>query len=253
MTFKRNLIGSQKIVAVSEFTAEGIRKEFCDVFQKIVVIPEPVSIGIDREPAGNDKIKCAVNKGYILNINGFGSHKNTMSLLKAFWNISDKIELNLVCIGAWAENSYFKLLQEYCKDKGIENRVMFLKGISAEERNYFLHHASLFVTPSLKEGFGRSPVEAAICEVPVISSKSDSLPEATRGLVHYYDDPYNDQELGMMMLNVLKEPDSKKKLQEISKELFNYYDVKRCTDKYLDVLGLGEKSEFTPRTGGLSA
>lgn len=236
--FKKGILEGKKIVAVSSFTANKVLEEFHISAEKVVAIPEPVSVGTMRMPALNDEIRHAIDKGFILSVNGFGCHKNTITLLKAFRSVSDKIDLSLVCIGAWAEADYFRMLQDYCKEKEIEKRVLFLKGIPNEEKNYFLCHAHLFVTTSLKEGFGRGPVEAAICGIPVISSKSDSLFEATQGLVHYYEDPNDERVLAEIIMDVLNNPDSAEELQAISNELSDCYDVGKCADQFLDIFGI---------------
>ena len=67
--------------------------------------------------------------------------------------------------------------------------------VTDEERNWLLTNAALFVTPSLFEGFGRTPVEAAICRIPVISTKETSLFEATQGLCSYVENPTDEKEL----------------------------------------------------------
>ena len=62
--------------------------------------------------------------------------------------------------------------------------------------------ASLFVFPSLYEGFGLTPLEAMSCGTPVVCSNRTSLPEVV-GDAALTVDPENVQELVTAMRRVL--------------------------------------------------
>ncbi len=64
----------------------------------------------------------------------------------------------------------------------------------ADLTNYY-RYADLFVFPSLREGFGSPPLEAAILKTPVLTSIKDSLGEVTRGLLYQLDDPCDEHEM----------------------------------------------------------
>ena len=91
------------------------------------------------------------------------------------------------------------------------------------------------MTPSLKEGFGRTPVEAAICKIPVISSTCDSLQEATQGVVQYYQNARRVQERSDVMLQSIKNPPKEEMLEEISRKLTDIYKPVRLAEKYWSV------------------
>jgi glycosyltransferase involved in cell wall biosynthesis len=59
----------------------------------------------------------------------------------------------------------------------IENRVTCLRSISNEELVLLYNAASLFVFPSLYEGFGLPPLEAMACGLPILASNNSSIPE----------------------------------------------------------------------------
>ena len=107
--------------------------------------------------------------------------------------------------------------------------------VTDEERNWLLTNAALFVTPSLFEGFGRTPVEAAICRIPVISTKETSLFEATQGLCSYVENPTDEKELAALLLEKINTPDSAEKLTQISEKLSETYKAENCAGKYAQI------------------
>jgi glycosyltransferase involved in cell wall biosynthesis len=62
--------------------------------------------------------------------------------------------------------------------------------------------ASVFVFPSLYEGFGLPPLEAMACGTPVITSNVSSLPEVT-GDAALLVDPYSAEAIADAMRRVL--------------------------------------------------
>lgn len=88
----------------------------------------------------------------------------------------------------------------------------------------------------MQEGFGRTPVEAAICKVPVISTKETSLPEVTMNEVYYYENATDDKELAEKILEVLKNKPSKEKLEEISNKLEEEYSEENVAKRYVKLL-----------------
>lgn len=122
---------------------------------------------------------------------------------------------------------------DYIKSHDLEDRVKVHSDISDEERNALFYQTDLFVTTSMQEGFGRTPVEAAICKVPVISTRETSLPGATMEEVYYYENPTDEKELADKMLEVIQNRPSKERLEEISQKLENEYREENVARKYL--------------------
>lgn len=225
------------IVTISNYSKKRLTEINPNFNGEITVIPSPVAT-----PKKNDKtVEQIINskEPYILTINSFYKHKNQITLLKAFDMIKDKIQNNLVLVGRPELDSplsAYKEVKQYIKERGLEDRVIILSGISDEDRNCLFYNADLFVTTSLQEGFGRTPVEAALCDVPVISSKETSLEEATMGEAFYYEDGKNYKDLAKRILEVLKNKPSKEKLEDISKKLKAEYSEEEIAKKYIKMI-----------------
>ena len=135
--------------------------------------------------------------------------------------------------GGYKEESVWNEMQKYIQDNQLSSRVKLLFRVKDEERNWLLANAALFATPSLFEGFGRTPVEAAICKVPVISTKETSLFEATQGLCNYVKNATDEKEFAELMLNIIENPPKEKRLEEIAKKLACIYQAENCAKKYM--------------------
>lgn len=67
----------------------------------------------------------------------------------------------------------FRRLEEL----GLQDRVRFAGYLDEEDLPLWYAAASVFVFPSIYEGFGMPPLEAMACGTPVVTSNSSSLPE----------------------------------------------------------------------------
>lgn len=227
-----DLITSEKnrIVAISSYTKDDIVRSL-EYGREIAVIPNSVRLDL----SATHEIPGLSERSFILDLNAYVEKKNPMTLLKAFDLTKDRCPHTLVFAGGYRDKKLFAQMQDFIRERNLAPRVMMLYQIPQEERNWLLKNAALFVTPSLFEGFGRTPVEACIAKVPVISTKETSLHEATMGLATYVEDPCDENELAELMLEKLAHPESEERLDFVSRTLLNAYSAETCAKKYLDI------------------
>ena len=220
------------LTTVSDYTKNDIIKTFGltnERAEEITKIPNSIVFDVSKQA----EIAELANKKYILDLNAYIEKKNPMTLLKAFNLIKENIEETLVFCGGYKDEGVFEAMKTFVSQNNLANRVQFLFRVTDEERNWLLTHATLFVTPSLFEGFGRTPVEAAICKIPVISTKETSLYEATLGLCNYVENAKDEKELAGLILKKLKEAVSKDVLSEIAEVLKENYAPEQLANKYM--------------------
>lgn len=222
------------LTTVSDYTKNDIIKTFGLTNERaaeITKIPNSIVFDVSKQA----EIAELANKKYILDLNAYIEKKNPMTLLKAFNLIKENIEETLVFCGGYKDEGVFEAMRTFISQNNLSDRVQLLFRVTDEERNWLLTHASLFVTPSLFEGFGRTPVEAAICKIPVISTKETSLYEATLGLCNYVENAKDEGELACLILKKLQEPDSENKLSEIAGILKENYAPKQLANSYIKI------------------
>jgi glycosyltransferase involved in cell wall biosynthesis len=179
--FKRGLVNSDRVIAVSESTRKDILKEFKINQKKIdVVYPggdEFYRVVDDEQSKGTVRKKYGLNKEFLLYVSLISPRKNVVRLIRAFkkCRIERKIDVQLVLAGGrgWLCGEVFELVKEL----GLENDVIFTGYVENNELRLLYNMAKAFIYPSLYEGFGLPVIEAMRCDCPVMASNISSLPE----------------------------------------------------------------------------
>ncbi|HQQ45646.1 MAG TPA: glycosyltransferase family 1 protein, partial [Bacillota bacterium] len=96
---------------------------------------------------------------------------------------------------------------------GIRDRVVFAGYVPYEHLPYFYNCSSLFVYPSLYEGFGLPPLEAMTCGTPTITANVTSIPEVV-GDGAILTDPYNIDELTEKIYKAISDAEFREQLKE---------------------------------------
>ncbi|MBD5406884.1 MAG: glycosyltransferase family 4 protein [Treponema sp.] len=226
--FKIAVKNADLVIAISDFVKNDIIREFkCLDKVKVVYNGIPIQTKLSE-------ISQLVNKKYILYVNTLTPYKNVLTLVKAF-SMLDNSNLLLVIVGK--ETSYWK---EKCLPESTD-KVVRLDYVTDSELTWLYRNAELFVTTSIHEGFGFTPIEAAIQCCPVISTKADSLPEVTKGAVYYYE-PFDDCNALCVQINrVLKERDENperfdEKIKAVSKIFKEAYSLSAFKENILKLL-----------------
>lgn len=226
---------SHRLTTISAFVKQDIIQvyPFVDV-NKIQSVHCPVIVANPQKEAPPLKEK------YLLYVSSFLRHKNAITLIKAFNIVKDQIPHQLVLIGR-ENNMWREEIKPYIEANYLEDRIIHIaNGVSDEELAQYYKYADLFVHPSYMEGFGYPPIEAAILETPVVTTKVTSLYEVTKGLLNYVEDPMDEKELADKILFVLNHRPSRERLKEISdiyKKEYHYQKIaKELYDELLEVL-----------------
>lgn len=214
------------IVAISNYTKEEIIKRFPKDVNNINVIYNSI---IKSTPKS---FKLPTQEPYILNINTITEYKNPITLIKAFNLIKDKIPHVLIFKGK--KNEYWNnKIAPFIRENKLEDRVFLIsQNLSESEIAYLYTNADIFINPSLMEGFGFTPIEAALYGIPVITTKRTALEETTLGILNYYTNPKCEKELSLKIIEILNNYPDKQTLTSISSTFENYYSVEKQAQSF---------------------
>ena len=208
------------VFTISNFSKKQILSFYPEAYEKVLNMSNSVSM---LRPDDLKPMRPGFN--YILYCGRLCVQKNVLTLLKAFNLIRNHFHSLKLVLLAKQGDYWESVLKPYAENNGFLSDVILTGGCSEEELSRWYLGADCFVFPSLREGFGSPPLEAAFMHVPVVTSKSDSLEEVTLGLLNYYE-PTNDEiKLAEAIKNVLVNPPSSKQLGEIANEYQKHYSI----------------------------
>ena len=160
----------------------------------------------DPEVLSKVRARYGLHGRYILYLGGLDQRKNVLQLVRAFAQIyyqSGDPDLQLLIAGNpdKKSGSLFPDPRPLAAELGITGQIIY-RFIEEEDKPAIYCGASLFVFPSLYEGFGLTPLEAMSCGTPVICSNRTSLPEVVGDAAISFD-PANLREMVQAMHSVL--------------------------------------------------
>jgi glycosyltransferase involved in cell wall biosynthesis len=156
-----------------------------DIVEHLQVSPEKITVtplGVDARymPATDTEKNMVMQKynlpqDFILYLGTIEPRKNIARLVRAYNRIAKNIPHDLVLAGKWGWS--FDDVKEEITKSHFKDRIKILSHVEAEYLPALYSAATVFVFPSLYEGFGLPPLEAMACGTPVITSNISSLPE----------------------------------------------------------------------------
>lgn len=221
VNFRALVRRADKVIAVSQSTADDLRAVYYTQLEKITVIPSGIR-DIFKPVDRNDTTLLAIKEKhglpfkFILSLGTIEPRKNLISLLRAFEVMqasghSELMKYSLVIAGTegWASRDFF----DQVRRSPVRDRIILTGFVEDQDKPGLYSLASAFVYPSLYEGFGFPPLEALSCGTPVIASHSSSLPEiiGTEGILI---DPYRPEEI----LQALRQLLLSRELQEMLRD-----------------------------------
>lgn len=196
------------IITISHYSKDRITGFFAVPAERITVIhlaPSPVFSAGDRDAAKEDVARRWSISGHVLGIASAARRKNVGALLQAYALLPAGLQrrhpLALVCTHAGVKAKIAALAEKH----GLVGQVRLLENVNDADLARLYTAASVFVFPSLEEGFGLPPLEAMACGAPVVVSNTSSIPEVV-GDAGIQITPTNAAEIAEAIVRVLDNP-----------------------------------------------
>ncbi|MBX2966282.1 MAG: glycosyltransferase family 4 protein [Cyclobacteriaceae bacterium] len=201
---------SHTIITVSQYEKDRIVKRLNIPESKVHVIHNGIN---SRFKKNNDKFilesfiqKYSLPEKYILFIGNNSYRKNPERVLQAYtqyYNRNKSNTLALVTPGLsrdFVDQSLRTLKQEH-----LRNHIYTPGYIDSDDLPLLYSCSTIFLFPSLSEGFGMPVLEAMACGVPVITSNTSSIPEIA-GRSAKLIDPYNTEAIADVLIELIENP-----------------------------------------------
>ncbi|MCQ2226055.1 MAG: glycosyltransferase family 4 protein [Paludibacteraceae bacterium] len=202
---------ADKVIAISEETKRDLIEYMHEEESRIEVVYQGCN-PVFHQPVSEQTLEeirnqYALPKDFMLIICAIERRKNHELILKAMRH--PQLDLPLVIVGR--PSDYKKHLDELIHEYGLENRVIFLDAMPTSALPALYKLATVFVYPSLFEGFGIPILESLTMGTPVVTSEGSCFRE-TGGEAAKYVDCNNSDQLAETLLQVLQH-------EEIQKEM----------------------------------
>jgi glycosyltransferase involved in cell wall biosynthesis len=176
---------ADRVLNVSQATARDATRLLGLRPEKMAVTGGGVSLDF-RPPESPDAARAAlreiwpsVDGEYVVFTGGMDYRKNTSGLLQAYAGLAQDLRerFALVVVGRLAVDETLGSFREQAEALGIADRLVLTGHVPDDELILLYQASSLFVFPSLYEGFGLPVVEALACGAPAIVGRNSSLVE----------------------------------------------------------------------------
>lgn len=166
---------ADRVVAVSKRTAADLREVGARLDDRVDIVP------CSLPPKGRRLLARAVvdwserreRAPYVLHVGHGAFYKSRDGVVRAFAAGTVGTRVNLVLAGAPPSRSLLSLIDSL----GLVGRVTYAVSPNDLELEQLYRGASLFLFPSVYEGFGLPPLEAMAAGCPIVCSRGGALPE----------------------------------------------------------------------------
>jgi glycosyltransferase involved in cell wall biosynthesis len=236
------------VVAISEWVKSDILKHYGQRWEsKVHTIWNPIAI--ERFSTQSEQ-RVTGGRPYILCTSADRPSKNLGALIRAFNLIRDRFPDHCLVLAGQLRSEYrgwrrqtsnaeLPAAIELVKSLNLADRVVLTGFIPDEQLGALYRGASLFVLPSLFEGFGMTAVEALALGSPTLVSDLPVLREVTLNGAHYIPDPLDAHQLADQMVEILLRLESARPSDQLQTDIRHRFAPETIARQYQNLL-LGE-------------
>ncbi len=180
-TFYKRLPWAEHFITISQATKNQMVELLNISPEKISVTPLGINPKMKKQPRVDAQIFLSqyglIFGAYILFVGTLEPRKNIETLLQAYAALPKRLRSQHPLVLAGRKGWRMDHLDSEIRRLGIESTTHLIGYVPLDHLPALYSGATVFVYPSLYEGFGLPPLEAMACGSPVITSNCSSLPE----------------------------------------------------------------------------
>lgn len=227
---------ADKIIAISNFTKDEIIQHTKTDKRKIVIINQGKGNPLEKYMEADKETNAGMadcREKYILAVSRTHEHKNYLRLIEAF-KIIIKNNPDYKLIIAGIEGRQHKTLIKKIKDDELTKDVLLTGWIDDYKLYKLYKNATIFVFPSLYEGFGYPLLEAMSFGIPIACSNVSALPEVGGDAVLCFD-PYSIEDIADKISMLIVSEQLRRKLINNGYERAKIYTWENAARKTLEL------------------
>lgn len=234
------------IIADSEYSRWSIVERLGLSPGKVTVIPVALGAEFKSEPLTEVvRSRYGITPPYVLYVGNFKPHKNLPRLIRAYAALAEPLRSGHTLILAGGDQHHRLALTALARSLGMADQVLFPGQIEDSDLPALYSGCTLFVLPSLVEGFGLPALEAMACGAPVAVANRAALPEVV-GTAALLFDPEDEAAITSAMADVLSRGELRDDLARLGLARSREFSQDRTSGRVLALLRqVGEAPEPT--------
>lgn len=233
----RSLKRADEIVAVSEFTADEIKRYYKINPEKITCIYNAVTESFLKKEFFAEKVE-KIKKHYgiagkfIFYLGTMQPRKNLPLLIEAYNEIRREIPgIKLVLAGGKNAYNFDPKIEKIIKESEFKENIILPGFINEADKIYLYKAAWCFCFPSLYEGFGIPILEAMTMGVPVLASDIQPHKEIAENNILFFEKE-NKEDLKNKLIKICLDNNLRKELTEKETKQAEKFSWKNSADKF---------------------
>lgn len=223
--FRRRLKLTSALSYISNFAKSDVEYHFAPGHPSRVIYNGVTNLATG---AYADITQMNLPTGYLLHISSLQPKKNPHLLVEMMCFLPGE---HLVIVGNW-DSDYARKIKARIEELKLKN-ITTLNHVSVAEKAAIFNDCKGFLFPSLCEGFGLPPLEAACFAKPMFLSTLTSLPEVGGNLAYYWDE-LKPQPMAEVVEQGLADFYSHPQKAEQTRTWAARFDWDKCVDEYID-------------------
>jgi glycosyltransferase involved in cell wall biosynthesis len=244
LTVRRTAQRAARILTVSEFSRQDLLRTYGLPAEKVVVTWNGVEPCFIPTPASPDEARrigerYGLRAGFLLAVGSLQPRKNLPRLIRAYAGLRrtrPDLTPQLVIAGRelWLTDTIYREIDRELAHEPWRKDIVFTGYVPDEDLPALYRQARLLVYPSLFEGFGLPPVEAMACRLPVVTSRTGSLPEICGDAARLID-PESVESIEAGIIQLLTDDQARRQLVERGEERARLFDWRETAARTLAV------------------
>jgi glycosyltransferase involved in cell wall biosynthesis len=228
----RRATSSEQVVTVSEHSRREIVRSTGTHSGRIAVIPN----GIDFQPNPDPAVlrHRGIRSPYLLYAGSYEPRKNLAGAIECFREVMLAGYPHQLVAIVERESGHAAQLHAQLDRLALGDRVHLVHSLSQPDLRALYTQAEIVLFPSLAEGFGLPPLQAAACGVPVIASDLPVLREIM-GDASEFVDPHDACAMAETVIGLIMDRRRRRELATRGPARARLFGVDACVRRHLDV------------------
>ncbi len=251
---RHSLSRGDRIIASSQNTKTDLLETFGIDGEKIKVVhlgvPRRFREPVDADIARETREKHGIDRPYILFVGNPKPHKNLTGVVRAYARARElhDFDADLVCVGDQGGEAF--RVRRQAEALGIADRFRLTGRVSSDDLPAIYQGATLFLYPTLYEGFGFPIIEAMASGVPVVTSDKSALKEVAEGYADLVN-PLDIEGMAKVVAHCMADEEHRTALARLGQRRAEDFRWQRTAEKtleiYMQVLGAQDRAPGAAR------